>query len=111
LTSAVALSAFVVDVGNWFVHRRHLQTQADAAALGGGDSFSVPCSNAPIESNAYAYGGPEANHPTSLYNRQYDAPPVSSLHLLLNATQSWDNGGSNFTDGGEPCTTKFLDVK
>ena len=30
---------FVVDVGNWFVHKRHLQMQADAAALAGGAHF------------------------------------------------------------------------
>ena len=32
--SAVVLT-FVVDVGNWFEHKRHLQMQADAAALAG----------------------------------------------------------------------------
>jgi Putative Flp pilus-assembly TadE/G-like len=111
LTSALTLVVFAVDVGNWFVHRRHLQMQADAAALAGGDSFGVPCSNAPIEANAYNYGGPEVNHTTSLYNRQYDAPPPEKFHLLINATKSWDKGGQDFTDGGEPCTTEFLDVK
>jgi hypothetical protein len=30
---------FVVDVGNWFAHQRHLQIQADAAAFAGGAAF------------------------------------------------------------------------
>jgi hypothetical protein len=111
LTSAIALTAFAVDVGNWFVHRRHLQNQADAAALAGGDSFGIPCGNGPILSNTYNYGGPEANHPSSQYNAQYDAPPANKFHLLINATDYWNKGGTDFSDGGQPCTTGFVDVK
>lgn len=33
------LSAFAVDTGNWWTHKRHLQTQADAAGFAGGDQF------------------------------------------------------------------------
>jgi len=33
LPLVVLLPIFVIDVGNWFGHHRHLQTQADAAAL------------------------------------------------------------------------------
>ena len=32
---------FVVDVGNWFEHKRHLQMQADAAALAGAQEFGA----------------------------------------------------------------------
>ena len=32
LTAIVLLVAFVVDVANWYEHKRHLQTQADAAS-------------------------------------------------------------------------------
>ena len=33
------LFLLVVDVGNWYVHKRHLQMSADAAALAGGAYF------------------------------------------------------------------------
>ena len=37
------LLTFVVDVGNWFVHKRHLQMQADAGAFAGAqESVHVP---------------------------------------------------------------------
>ena len=42
---------FVVDVGNWFVHKRHLQMQADSAALAAAQDFSFPCADAPILQN------------------------------------------------------------
>ena len=42
----VAFGIFVIDVGNWWVHKRHLQTQADAAALAGAREYRFPaCSN------------------------------------------------------------------
>ena len=40
LPIAVLIAAFVVDIANWFVHRRHLQMQADAAASRGGGRLS-----------------------------------------------------------------------
>ncbi len=33
------LGAIVIDIGNWYVHKRHLQTQVDAAALAGATKF------------------------------------------------------------------------
>ncbi|HEV2982032.1 MAG TPA: pilus assembly protein TadG-related protein [Solirubrobacteraceae bacterium] len=39
----VVLMAFVLDVGNWFAHQRHLQLQADSAALAAAQSFNYPC--------------------------------------------------------------------
>src|SRR5713101_3719039 len=36
-------TTFVIDEGVWFVHRRHLQTEADAAVLAGARDFQYPC--------------------------------------------------------------------
>ena len=38
----ILVVAFVVDIANWYVHKRHLQGQADAAALAGGAAFTLP---------------------------------------------------------------------
>ena len=35
----LALGAVVLDVGNWYVHKRHLQTLVDAGALAGAPKF------------------------------------------------------------------------
>jgi Putative Flp pilus-assembly TadE/G-like len=100
---------FVVDVGNWFVHKRHLQMQADAGALAGGGVFKFPCDDNAIlgETRNYA-GDPAAGTP---YNLQIAPTQQSNVHVLVNATTYWNKGGSDFTDGGTPCTTKFVDVK
>src|SRR5438105_14537013 len=45
MTSAIALVTFVIDVGHWYEHRRHLQVQVDAAALAGGGKFSACFNN------------------------------------------------------------------
>jgi hypothetical protein len=100
---------FVVDVGNWFVHKRHLQMQADAGALAGGGVFSFPCSDGAIigETRDYA-GDPGAVSP---YNLQIPPTQQANVHVLINSTSYWNKGGSDFSDGGMPCATKFIDVK
>jgi len=110
----VVFTSFVVDVGNWFEHSRHLQTQVDAAALAGGSVWSFPCSgtaDANIQAAARAYGGPDATTPGAPYNPQIGNAPASSLHLLLNSTTYWNQGGTNLSDGGGPCATGFIDTK
>ena len=44
------LGAIVLDIGNWYVHKRHLQTQVDAAVLAAGPAF-VGCFHAPAAAN------------------------------------------------------------
>ena len=37
----IMLASFVIDVGNWYEHKRHLQLQADSAALAGGGLYAA----------------------------------------------------------------------
>jgi hypothetical protein len=100
---------FVVDVGDWFVHKRHLQLQADAGALAGGGVFRVPCSDDPIVNEARKYGGDPASG--SPYNLQVAPTDQANVHVLLNSTSYWNEGGTNYSDGGPPCSARFVDVK
>jgi hypothetical protein len=105
---------FVVDVGNWFVHKRHLQMQADAGALAGGAAFGgvmLPsgCNDAAIEGEARKYAGdPNAAGP---YNVQIGGTDQQNMHVLVNSTNFWNEGGANYTDGGSPCNAMMVDVK
>ena len=63
--------SFTVDIGNWWVHKRHLQLQVDAAALAGGallgGCFSDPAAtNTAIPNEATRFSG----GPGSTYNNQ-----------------------------------------
>jgi Putative Flp pilus-assembly TadE/G-like len=99
----------VVDVGNWFVHKRHLQLQADAGALAGGGLFTFPCSDTPIVNEARKYAGdPGASGP---YNLQVAPTAQSNIHVLINSTNFWNEGGTDYSDGGPPCSARFVDVK
>ena len=54
--------SLAVDIGNWWVHRRHLQLQADAAALAGGALFGgcftdSAAGNTAIQNEATRFGG------------------------------------------------------
>src|SRR5262249_20473326 len=88
----VFIVALVVDAANWFEHQRHLQLQADAAALAGADAMSLPlsaCNDTTISTAAHNYGGTDATH-IAQYNDQvaakYDAGGFApNLHILVNS--------------------------
>ncbi|MEK6275160.1 MAG: pilus assembly protein TadG-related protein [Actinomycetota bacterium] len=97
----------VADVGNWFVHKRHLQMQADAGALASGGAFTVPCNDSPIVAGARQYAG-DPGAPGS-YNRQVSNQ--ANVHVLVNSTSYWNEGGADYSDGGPPCAAKMVDLK
>ena len=75
----VLIAAFVVDIANWFVHRRHLQMQADAAALAAAGDWAFPgCSDAAIEARARRV---RRLH-LELADRRYAGQPGASAHEL-----------------------------
>jgi len=103
---AIAVGAFVIDMGNGFEHRRHLQTQADAGVLAAAQEFSgcfldEDATNAAIELQALDYSG-------AVHNEQIGPPDAQSrVDPRINAT-SYD--AASYSDG-EPCDTGFVDLK
>jgi hypothetical protein len=96
-------AAFAVDVGHWWVHKRHLQTQADAGALAAALGPWLPaCDNAAIEAAARTY----ASDLGSGYNPQYTN--AANVHVLINSASYWNQGGTDYSeDGKTPCETLF----
>ena len=96
---------FVVDVGNWFVHKRHLQVQADAAALAGAQDFIACPDRGPIDATVAAYGG-------DTYNAQIGSTPPGQVFRLTNSKTFHDQpANSDDTTEGSPCTAGMIDVK
>ena len=105
----IVVLILVVDVGNWFLHKRHLQLQADAGALAGGGVFTFPCSDDAIVNVSRRYAGdPGSGAP---YNLQVAPTDQSNIHVLVNSASYWNEGGTDYSDGGPPCSTKFVDLK
>jgi hypothetical protein len=128
-----AMGAVVLDIGNWYVHKRHLQTQVDAAALAAGPQFvgcfhDAPAANLAIASRALAFAGDTLrpgqyapNVPLGTTNKQLQEP--NDVRVALNAGRYWrqSDGMVPGTNGygldntaaspGDPCSTKYLDVK
>jgi hypothetical protein len=121
------LLAFAIDTGHWWTHARHLQTQADAAALAGARAVWLPnCDDNrdasdpnSILTNAWRYAG-DSSAWTAIggsgapYNPQYSN--ADHVTALVNSRNYASNGGSNFSDSGTPCQTLaanrgFLDLK
>ena len=95
----LALGSIVVSVGNWYVHKKHLQTLVDAGAFAGGTAFSgcfqdPALANIQIGQRALEYSGDPTRDPTTR-NRQLEEP--GDVHVVLNSTRYWSTGDP--TDG------------
>ena len=112
------LMLMVVDVGNWYVHKRHLQMQADAAALAGGahfgDCFSPDAAKAAgandaMKNAAIAYAGNSA----STYNFQVGGGAPRVTTLFNSKTFARGTYVDPDVDIEEPCQTphQMFDVK
>jgi hypothetical protein len=117
---------FVVDVGNWWVHKRHLQLQVDAAVLAGGDLFGEcfsnnggpsPNANQTMQTEANKYSGVNGPYP-SQYNGQIGGANQGSFPDLLFNNQKWANGEVDpdwgtaaFPASADACTSQVFDVK
>jgi Flp pilus assembly protein TadG len=104
------LTALVVDVGNWYTHKRQLQNKADAGALAAGVEYVARlknCVSAPgttgvaISEVAKRYAGiddPANAIPGPEYNQTINMP--SRLTVRINATS---DTAADYSDGGNPC--------
>jgi hypothetical protein len=114
MSALILLVAFVVDVANWKVHSRHLQLQADAAALAAAHTLGAgSCSDSLITADAHRYGGPDASGALALYNAQVGGTPASKMHILINSSGYYGDAGAgdNTDPNGSPCTAKYVDIK
>jgi hypothetical protein len=115
LAALILVVALVLDVANWKVHKRHLQLQADAAALAAAGSYTTAasCNNNLIATQAHNYGGPDANNTLALYNKQVGGTPASKMHILINSSGYFGDAGAgdNTDTNGAPCAAKYIDIK
>lgn len=102
----VLMASFVLDVANWFVHKRHLQMQADAAALAAARDWVQPaCDWSRIEATAQDYGG-------DVWNAQIGGTPPEQVHMLLNSPTYHNQTSPVDTTVGPPgCESAMVDVK
>ncbi len=127
-----ALGAIVLDIGNFYVHKRHLQTQVDAAALAGGGMFTgcfgtdpafTSLTNVAIRDEAEKYAGDTLRDPSAA-NTQLQQP--DDVRVVFNSGTYWSppnlplgvsspSTGYGLDDSvatpGDPCSLLELDVK
>jgi hypothetical protein len=136
MASLLLIASYAIDTALWFVHRSHLQTQADAAALAGSQDFQFPCTstvNGNIAADVNRYDGTGASTPPGTYsqavNTQVYSTPTTSFTTnqtssghdqfsLLNSptfAQQTDPPDADPLSGlatwSAPCTNGTVDVK
>jgi hypothetical protein len=129
------ISILSVDVGNWFVHKKRLQTLVDAAAFAGGNEFSgcfqdATVTNTRIADEALKFAGDINRQPLTQNVQEQEAKPAGDVHIVLNSKEFWDGnlnprapGANGYgldntwvspysqSDASKPCSTSALDVK
>lgn len=111
----LALAIFAVDFANAWVHRRHLQTQADAAALAAAREIQFPCTESiirpKVETVVNQYGGVLPEVPGATYNQQVGGSPFTSIHALVNSKAYFNQEDTDSTVSDTVCGGKMIDVK
>jgi Putative Flp pilus-assembly TadE/G-like len=118
------IASYAIDTGIWFVHHRHLQTQADAAALAGAQNFQYPCTpggtmDQAVATTVHRYDGTTVS--SGGYNTQVPVTPTpsttysSTAHNLIsqiNQADFVDQSQPNDSGlSGSPCADGVIDVK
>jgi Putative Flp pilus-assembly TadE/G-like len=137
ITAAVMIAlliaaSYAIDTGIWFVHHRHLQTQADAAALAAAQDFQYPCTpggsmDTAIAQRVHQYDGTLSSTYATNYNTQEPSTPTYStvysatghnLFSLVNQAnyENQSSPGDAPPASGEsswsgPCADAAIDVK
>jgi Flp pilus assembly protein TadG len=117
---AILLAAFTMDAGNWFLHKRHLQVQADAAVFAAAREFQ-PCLDTSVYSRAGQYGGAGSvstpsgtvSSTTPLRNEQVGGTAQSNIHELINSKRYYEQSSPVDSTAVEqpPCAASMVDVK
>ena len=112
MTVLILMVSFTVDAANWFVHKRHLQMEADAAALAAAGQvlvLSQACQDQPILDEALRYSGA----PGSTYNAQIGGTPPANVHMLINSPTYYNQSSpvDSTVNTAGPCAAKMIDVK
>jgi Flp pilus assembly protein TadG len=112
---AILFAAFAIDAGNWFLHKRHLQTQADAGVFAAAQAFqqcftSQTTGNAAVTALAAQYSG-IAGIPT--YNAQIGGPAGSTVQETVNSQRYYNQSSPTDTTVTEkgPCEAGMIDLK
>jgi Flp pilus assembly protein TadG len=106
---ALLFFAFVADVSYAWLHQRHLQVQADAAALAGAQDYWPGCSNTQIYADAARYGGVASGQS---YNAQTGGAASGTVYQLINSQKFYGQAPVDTTvNTADPCTAQMLDVK
>ena len=128
MTAVLVAAAVAIDTGIWYVHKRHLQTQADAAALAAAQNYQFSCGasgDTAIKNIVHQYDGTGFTGSASpTFNGQVPTQPTPSNnagsgHVEYSVVNQDDYQGSSGPQStpndtgltGSPCTDGVIDVK
>jgi Flp pilus assembly protein TadG len=106
----LVVMTFVLDAGNWFVHKRHLQMQADAGALAAAQDVRVCPNDTAIADTVARYSGTQ-------FNAQVGGTPANRIFRRINSKTFYGQAATakpatpDDTVEASPCDAGMIDVK
>lgn len=117
---AILFAALAIDASNWFLHKRHLQVQADAGVFAAAHEFQ-PCIDSKIYAAAGQYGGASSvatpsgsvTSTSPLYNTQIAGTSQSDIHEIVNSKTYYNQSSpvDSTAQTTKPCEALMIDVK
>ena len=101
----VGFMALVMTAGDWWVHKRHLQTQADAAALAAAQDFGFP-----VHGRCRRTCRPSSPTGAGRATRR-SRTPSANVHFVVNKPTYYGQARRTTRPTADPCDSKMVDVK
>jgi hypothetical protein len=123
MVAAIIAASYAIDTAVWFVHQRHLQTQADAAALAASQAYQFNCGSTgdtTISNIVHQYDGTGLGTLSPTYNPQVTVSPTPSSTSGSGHAEYSQVNKSDFMNQaipadtgltGSPCSDGLIDVK
>jgi hypothetical protein len=110
ITVALLIPIFILFIAigltasDWWVHKRHLQNQVDAAAFAAVQDFAIPCTSlqSQMEASVADWGGSR--------NPQLESKQPNVTFAVNSPTYPGQTKADD-TPNADPCTSKMIDVK
>jgi hypothetical protein len=109
----IVFMALALTAGDWWVHKRHLQTQVDAAALAAAQDFEIPCTSlqSKLEASVADWGGTRNPQVGEGNNHVVTKSTQANVTFAVNKATYPGQSKTDDTPVADPCTSKMIDVK
>src|SRR3954452_20749612 len=109
----ILFMALALTAGDWWVHKRHLQTQVDAAALAADQDYQIHCTSlqSQMEASVADWGGTRNPQVGEGNQHVVTNSTQANVSFAVNKASYPGQSATDDTPVADPCVSKMIDVK